>query len=226
MNPLPASEVGLHDGFVEVPSLATTLQIYGAGMMLVLESREFLRQVELLKRLSLNAEVQAANFGQAGEVFQTIARELGFITRDTKRVISDLMAAAREVSGSAIESAALARLCEKYQEANERGMTGATLGRVQRRRAALGAKVLVRFGEIRQSLNLADGALRDIERLGIQLPMVATLLRIEAHRDAVVHQELATSATELISLEQRLATLLGKLQGKTASTLKLLGQHK
>jgi hypothetical protein len=194
-------------------------------MMLVLESREFLRQVELLKRLSLNAEVQAANFGQAGEVFQTIARELGFITRDTKRVISDLMAAAREVSGSAIESAALARHCEKYNEAQIRGMAGATRERVRSRREALGAKVLERFQAIRQSLNLADGALRDIERLGIQLPMVATLLRIEAHRDAVVHQELATSATDLIALEQRLATLLDKLQGKTASTLKLLGQH-
>lgn len=208
-----------------LPTLQSMLDLYGSGMALVLESRAFLRQVELLKRLSLNAEIQAIHSGEEGVVFQTIARELGLVTGEARGVLAELMQAAEIVSQSAVQTAALARLCEKYQAACGMPLGPETALAIKTRLDQVGRQILDRIREIGNSLTSASSALRDLERLGVKLPMIATLLRIEAHRQPQVHQALASNALELMDLKTTLTALLGKVQHRTQETMAMLSGH-
>lgn len=205
-----------------LPSLNSILELYRAGMSLVLNVRSYLRLVEMLKRLSLNAEIQAVHAGDTGLVFQTIARELRVVTTDAKVVLAQLMSAALQMSDNAISSAAHSRLCEKYQAARHLGLAGCTESAVAEQVERIGQQLLDSIAQIRSSLDAASAALGDVERLGVQLPMIATLLRIEAYRDVQVHEELAHNAQELLVLKGQLSQLLPVVQRQTATTMEML----
>ncbi|MBI5069462.1 MAG: hypothetical protein HZB56_14600 [Deltaproteobacteria bacterium] len=198
------------------------IEVYGTSMGLTLEARRFLKQMEQLKRLALNAEILAVRVTDGGEVFQTLAREIGRMASHASQVIRALHGHSVEVAAKAVRSAALARACEKYQLAVARGTTGATLSLVEARRDAVGSALIADIRVIAEALQKADTRLLDLARLNVELPMVATLLNIEANRDASSDPALTSAAKSLVALKTELATLLERIQAKSHQTLCLL----
>lgn len=207
---------------MRLPSLDTIVHLYGTSMGLTLEARLFLREMEQLKRLALNAETLAVRVTDGAEVFQTLAREIGRLAKDANRVITALHGHAVEVAAKAVRSAALARQCEKYELAMERGAAGATRARIEERREAVGGTLMADVQAISGALRGASTGFVDLGRLNVELPMIATLLNIEANRDANSDPALTAAAGSLVKLKVDLARLLERMQVKTVETLKVL----
>jgi hypothetical protein len=201
-----------------LPTLATMVELYGASMGLALEARLFLRQMVHLKRLALNAEVLAVRVGEGSEVFQTLAREIGRLTDDANQVIRDLQTHAVDVSTKAVRSAALARLCERYDAAVRQGVAGATLERVRGQRDRRGAAMVADIGAISGGLARTGLRLAELDRMHVQLPMIATMLNIEANRRADSDPALKESARSLLVVKQELAKLLERIGARIADT--------
>lgn len=207
---------------MRLPTLATMVELYGTSMGLTLEARQFLRQMEQLRRLALNAELLTVRVGRGAEVFQTLAREVGRLATQANGVIQALHGGAMGVAGKAVRSAALARLCEKYQLAVERGSQGPTLERIQRRIDLEGRAMVADLAAIAESLTEAKSKLADLERLSLQLPMIATLLNIEANRDAGTDPALTQNAKSLLTLRGELTGLLDRIRAQADRTLTAL----
>lgn len=208
---------------MQVPSLQSMIDLYGLSMELTLEARRFQVQVEQLKRLALNAEVLAVRSGTQGDVFQTIAREIGRLSYQVTEVITELIHSATSVADKAIHSAATARLCERYQSAMNIGVDEPTLTDVLCHFEHIGGIMLQDLNSIHTALIGASKTLQDISRLQVQLPMIATLLNIEANRDVHTDQALGANAKHLLELKQNLSDLLERVIQKTTFTLNFLG---
>jgi len=207
---------------MRVPSLQSMIDLYGLSMELTLEAQRFQIQVEELKRLALNSEVLAVRSGTQGEVFQTIAREIGRLSAQVTEVITALIKSVQSVGDKAIHSAATARLCERYKSALDRGIEGKTLTDVQDRYNDIGNGMVQDLDAIYHALIEASKTLQDISRLQVQLPMIATLLNIEANRDVNTDQAVGANAKHLLQLKQNLSELLELVIEKTSRTLTFL----
>lgn len=209
---------------MDLPTLSAMVELYGSSMALTLEARQFLVQVENLKRLSLNAEILSVKAEAGGEVFQSLAREIGWITGRAREVVGHLQLQALGMAARAIRTASKARDGERLRQGLERSAEGPTRTRIASRVTILADQVHVDVGAIEQGLREAIGTLDDIDRLHLQIPMIATLLKIEARRDASTDPALADSAQELLALRDRLADLLESVRDKSGRTLQILSR--
>lgn len=207
---------------MRVPSLQYMIDLYGLSMELTLDARRFQVQVEQLKRLALNAEVLAVHSGSQGDVFQTIAREIGRLSLQVTDVISELIESVAQVAERAIRSASMARRCERYDKAMKIGVLGATEGDISKQFTFIGADLLEDLHAIRSNLLQTGGNLQDVGRLQIQLPMIATLLNIEANRYLHTDQALGANAKYLLQLKTSLSELLEQVVLKNQQTLEYL----
>lgn len=210
---------------MKIPSLQSMINLYGYSMELTLEAQNFQGQVEQLKRLALNAEVLAVRSDVQGDVFQTIAKEIGRLSAQVTEVITELIVSIKKVADKTIDSAATARICELYLLAIKKGVEGKTLDDINLHINDIGQEILSDLATIHKSLFDASKTLNDISRLQVQLPMIATILNIEAYRDSNTDSALGANAKYLLVLKDSLSQLLETVIFKTKTTLAFLDQH-
>lgn len=207
---------------MKLPTLSAMIELYGTSMALTLDARQFLIQVESLKRLALNAEVLAVKVSNGGDVFQTLAREIARLTTNARAIIGELQTQSIDIAAKAVHTASQARLCEKYQQVLEQETTPLLKEQIEVQLNSLGSQMVRDLSTITESLRHTRVTLADIGRLHVQLPVIATLLNIESHRDANTDPALTTNAQSLLVLKDRLSELHERVQSKTNQTLALL----
>jgi hypothetical protein len=191
-------------------------------MGLALEARLFLRQLLELKRLALNAQILAATVTEGSEVFQTLAREIARLADDADHIIRALQAHAHDVAGKAMRSAALARVCERYEAALACGVTRGTRERIAAVRGGHGEVMMAEVTAMYDQLAKTGQSLGELARMHIQLPMIATMLNIEANRSSDADPALAESAQSLRRVKKEIGALLERIEARFCQTLKEL----
>lgn len=208
----------------EVTTADSVVFLYRSGMGLSLLARRFLREVEQLRWMALNTEVFAEREQQSAAVFQVLAREVGRIASDVARAVDEVNQGAQRVASGAVESAARARLVEKYRQAQARGVTGDTGSRIEQRLGQEDRHLHGVFGTMATTLHRADAAFRAMDQLHRQLPLIGTLLRIESSRETANDGALLASGRAIDGLAASLRQLLDEVGRHASQTLHLLGQ--
>lgn len=203
-------------------TLEEMVALYGASMRLGWSARAFLSKAGGLRRMALNAEVAAQHTGGRSPVFHILAKEIGELTVEARRVVEGLHQQAQTVAAKAIRSAALARCGERYDLALSKRVESATRQRLRERMRAVGSTLGNEFENMRLALEVANSALADLDRLHLQLPMIASMLRIEAHRDTATDSIMEEHAAALVTLRDDLTVSLDQTRKDSNFAMRLL----
>lgn len=174
--------------------------IYGKSMKIQLWAERLMLQAFHLERLAINTEVIAAKAATTGRPFSVIAREVSDLARSISAEMETLRECYMTLARLSVDSAATARKAEKYVEALNLGISGVNkqlMERVLRQTYGHLEEVL---GGILQHLEDAYRNARNLTRLSVHIPVVATMFRIEAARGD------ATSGSVFTGMSQDLMT--------------------
>lgn len=112
------------------------------------------------------------------------------------------------MAARAIHSATYTRYLDRYNLARNLGIGEETLEDMEMHWNNLAISIQGDLQVIENSLNESMQTLREVSRLNVQLPMIATLLSIEANRYTGTDQALGDNAKQLIDIKENLSTLL------------------
>jgi len=189
-------------------------------MHLVQDGEALLKASGQLKRLALNAEVYAVQSGQKGRVFQSLSKDTKKLSTDVTTVIRQLIDNVQSISAKAIESAGKTRLCEKYQEALDKNVRSPTRELVKLKKGAIEQFVIQALSNVYTSLRKSHKMMVDIERLHRQLPVIATLMKIEANRDDEFRNTFGVTAENLLVLNEELRVVIRDVHERTTDALR------
>ena len=204
---------------VSIPKLNEMIGLYRVCMGLSRDGESLLKAAGQLKRLALNSEIFSVKAGLKGRVFQSLSKETNRLSQDITDVIHGLLENVNSISIKAISSANKARLCEKYGQALGKGLKGNNEFSVSQRRSELGHGLVKDLSRIYSDLNKAHFIMRDMARLHVQLPVIATLMKIEANRENSFRDTFSTNANSLLTLNEDLKEAMSGVLDKTKDTL-------
>lgn len=167
---------------LSLPSSERLSAVYAGAMDIQLLSENLMNSAIQLQRLAINTEIVALKASGSGMPFTVIAREVSSLAKMITSEISSLSDSGTQLAGYAIRSAANARICEKYQQAIELGLAGSNQDLISKTRQQKGQSLLSTLHELKNGLSSALNSAKDLNRLSVHLPVVATMFRIESAR--------------------------------------------
>ncbi len=209
---------------IELPNLQEMIDLYRTCMRLTRDGEILLQAASRLKRLALNSEIFAVQAGVKGRVFQSLSKETNQLSRDIAEVVRLLLADVDTISAQAIESAEQTRLCEKYQQAILIGVTSPTREEVAARHQFIGEGIMRALSDVYSSLVNSHRMMNDMEHLHHRLPVIATLMKIEANRDSDFRDTFTTNAADLLLLNEELKKVIVSVHNTTENALQHIKQ--
>ncbi len=209
---------------IELPNLQEMIDLYRTCMRLSRDGEVLLQEASRLKRLALNSEIFAVQAGVKGRVFQSLSKETNQLSHDITGVVQQLLESVDSISASAIECAGRARLCEKYQQALSIGVTSPTREEIIGRQGMIGEAIMQALGSVFSALVNSNRMMDDMEHLHHRLPVIATLMKIEANRDSDFRDTFTANATDLLSLNEELKRVIVSVHGITTDALNRIKQ--
>lgn len=206
----------------QLPRLSEMVGLYRSCMGLSRDAEALLRASYRLKQLALNSEVFSVQAADSGRVFQSLSKETKQLSQNITTVLKNLIENVESISHRAIESAARTRLCEKYHQAITLGTRSSTAERIVARQKALEGQLTEALLTVFQSLHRSHRMMNDMERLHHQLPVIATLMKIEANRSSEFQNTFYNNAESLLQLNLELKEAMQGVRRKTADALMLI----
>lgn len=207
---------------LQLPSSKRLSAVYAGAMDIQLLSENLMKSAIQLQRLAINTEIVALKTSGSGMPFTVIAREVSELANTITQEISSLSHSGSQLAGYAIGSAANARLCEKYLQAVEHGLAGENQTLVTRTRDMRGKKLLQTLHSLKSGLSAALNSAKDLSRLSVHLPVVATMFRIESARGGKLTSTLFEGMNaELLKFVSAFNKELEALVHNTTQTLEL-----
>lgn len=209
---------------VELPSVAQLVSLYSGSMEIRLLSEQLLRRTMDLGRVAINTEVVASKANQSGKPFSVIAKEVSRLTNMITQEISSLFESGNRLSKEAVKATAGARLCEKYASAIDLGIKADhNRNLLMETREWEGKRLKEMMRKMRGHLESSLANARDLNRLAIHIPVIASMFRIEAAR---AERHLATAffgmGETLLQFNEQMQLELEHLLGKAQKTLEKL----
>lgn len=214
----------LQEKQIELPNLQEMIDLYRTCMRLRRDGEILLQEANRLKRLALNSEIFAVQAGVKGRVFQSLSKETNQLSHDITGVVQQLLGSVESISAKAIECAGRARLCEKYQQALSIGVTSPTREDISERQEVIGDAIMRALGSVFSALVNSNRMINDMEHLHHRLPVIATLMKIEANRDSDFRDTFTANAIDLLSLNQELKRVIISVHGITTDALNRIKQ--
>lgn len=209
----------LQDDLIDLPNLQEMVDLYRTCMRLTRDGEVLLQAASRLKRLALNSEIFAVQAGAKGRVFQSLSKETNQLSRDITALVQRLLANVASISERAIDNAGKVRLCEKYQQALQIGVASPTREGIIRHQNGIGERMMKALADVFATLTSSHRMMKDMEHLYQRLPVIATLMKIEANRETAFRDTFTANATDLLLLNEELKEVMVSVSAITTDAL-------
>jgi len=184
-----------------------TTDLYRACMSLAAEGRSLLRENEGMKRLGLNAQVMAAHTGQNGGSLEVIVAEIGRLSTSIRETLGSIVALVPTLNEASISTLHRSHLRTSYALGGEVGIDARNQVTYQANFDGLCSQLEADLASLEKDLAATGILLCDLERIALQIPPVASLIRI-------VVAEIHLKSEELLGTVADLALFHELLDGK------------
>lgn len=210
-----------------LPSLNRMTDIYAKAIQIRLFAERLMNRSIQLERLAINTEIVAVKATKMGKPFTVIAKEVSSLARMITSQMGDLLDCSARLAKQAVSSAAGARKCEKYEQALTLGISGSNQQIMLQSLGKSGDELLAMLEEMRGGLNIAHSNARNLTRLSVHIPVVASMFRIESARgDRSSSGIFKGMSQELVNFAQFFTSDLESLLQTTNLTLSLFQNKK
>lgn len=173
-------------------------------MILSEEARSLLVQNEGMKRLGLNAQVQAAQTSKQGGGLEVIVSEIGRLSQAIRNVLEALGDAAKFLSHSSIEVLHLSNLNTSYEKGLARGIDPRSQEVYGKTHSGIRSQGRRHHVNLEERLQVVSGLVDDLSRIAQQIPPVTTMIRIVVAEVNSKTDELLGTVDELKSFHEHL----------------------
>lgn len=170
----------LEKKMIQATSPQEIAKIFVLCMKIRLESLSFTHKVEELRRLGINTEIAALHSRTSGQTISVIVQEVGMLAEKIRGVLSELADRGTELATIAMKSTAGCQISQKYYEAWEKGIQGASRDLVLTQQVVQLEKMQSLFRNLSEQFRYHEMELTKLERLAIHIPMITLLMKINA----------------------------------------------
>ena len=209
---------------MQLPSVDQLVALYSGSMEIRLLAEQLLRRTLELGRVAINTEVVASRANVKGQPFTVIAKEVSRLTHMITEEIGHLFESGNHLSREAVKATAGARLCEKFATAIDLGIRGDhNQNLLIETRVWEGRRLKKVMNKMRDHLEASSRNARDLSRLAIHIPVIASMFRIEAARtERELASAFASMGDTLLQFNEQMQKELEHLLGKAQKTLEQL----
>lgn len=185
-------------------------------MILSEEARSLLVQNEGMKRLGLNAQVQAAQTSKQGGGLEVIVSEIGRLSQAIRDVLEALGDAAKFLSHSSIEVLHLSNLNTSYEKGLARGIDPRSQEVYGKTHSGIRSQGRRHHVNLDERLLAVSSLVEDLNRIAQQILPVTTMIRI-------VVTEVKLNTAELLGTVEELKSFHGHLDSKVEHIRRIHG---